>query len=100
MNDVIQRERWINVRWIDNNLTHFRATIDIVAHDRTSLVADVSVTLANMRVPIHEFNARELKNGDASITVTVDTQGKEHLETIIQKLNKVNGVISAERSGK
>jgi len=100
MNDIIQRERWINVRWADNNITHFRATLEIVAHDRTSLVADVSVTLANMRVPIHEFNARELKNGDANIIVTVDTQGKEHLETIIQKLSKVNGVTSVERSGK
>ncbi len=100
MNDVIQRERWINVHWADNNVTHFRAALDIVAHDRNSLVADVSVALSNMRVPIHEFNARELKNGNASITVTIGTQGKEHLDTIIQKLSKVKGIISVERSGK
>lgn len=100
MSDIIQRERWVNVHWIDNNETRFRATLEIVAYDRNSLVADVSVALSNMRVPIHEFNARELKNKNASISVTVDTQGKEHLETIIQKLNKIKGIISVERSGK
>ena len=100
MNDVVQRERWINVHWADSKASHFRATLEIVAHDRNSLLADVSVAFANMRVPIHEFNARELKNGNASILATIGTQGKEHLETIIQKLSKVRGVISVERSGK
>ncbi|MBR6789745.1 MAG: bifunctional (p)ppGpp synthetase/guanosine-3',5'-bis(diphosphate) 3'-pyrophosphohydrolase [Oscillospiraceae bacterium] len=100
MNDPIQRERWIGVRWADNSPVHFRSTLEVIAHDRNSLLADVSVTLANMRVPIHEVNARELKNGNAAITVTVGTQGKEHLATIIQKLSKVRSVISVERTGK
>ena len=100
MNDVVQRERWINVHWADSKASHLRATLEIVAHDRNSLLADVSLAFANMRVPIHEFNARELKNGNASILATIGTQGKEHLDTIIQKLSKVKGVISVERSGK
>ncbi|MDD6034046.1 MAG: bifunctional (p)ppGpp synthetase/guanosine-3',5'-bis(diphosphate) 3'-pyrophosphohydrolase, partial [Oscillospiraceae bacterium] len=78
MNDVIQRERWIGVRWADKSPVDFRSTLEIIAHDRTMLLADVSVALSNMRVPIHEVNARELKNGNAAITVTVSTQGKEH----------------------
>ena len=42
----------------------------------------------------------ELKNGNAAITVTVSTQGKEHLATIIQKLSKIRSVVSVERTGK
>ena len=100
MADPVQRERWIRVRWADSSPVHFRSTLEVIAHDRNSLLADVSVTLANMRVPIHEVNARELKNGNAAITVTVGTQGKEHLATIIQKLSKIRSVISVERTGK
>ncbi|MEG2597074.1 MAG: TGS domain-containing protein, partial [Oscillospiraceae bacterium] len=100
INDVVQRERWIHVHWADNNESHFRSTLDIVAHGHNSLIADVSIALAGMRVPVHEFNARELKNGNANILATIGTQGKEHLDTVIQKLSKIKGVISVERSGK
>ncbi len=100
MNDVIQRERWVKVRWADNTPAQFRATLEVIAHDRNMLFVDVSTALANMRVPLHEVNARELKNGNAAITITIGTQGKEHLQTIIQKLAKISSVISVERTGK
>ena len=51
-------------------------------------MADISVALSNMRVPIHEFSGKDLKNGTSEIFVTISTQGKEHLETIIEKLSK------------
>ena len=99
MNDVIQRERWISVRWADNIPVDFRSTLEIVAHDRDMLLGDVSIALSNMRVPIHKVDARELKNGNAVITVTLSIQGKAHLATIIQKLSKVRSVISVEPCG-
>ena len=74
--------------------------LDIVARNSNSMLADISVALANMRVPTHEFNARELKNGNINVLVTISTQGLEHLSSIIQKISKVPGVLSVERSGK
>ena len=100
MNDVIQRERWVAVRWADRSSSQFRSTLDIVARNSNSMLADISVALANMRVPTHEFNARELKNGNINVLVTISTQGLEHLSSIIQKISKVPGVLSVERSGK
>ena len=98
--DPAQKDRWINVHWADNRISNFRSTLDIVAKRDASVLAEINLAFANMRVPVHEFNARELKNGNRNILATISTQGLEHLSNIIQKLNKVPGVLSVERSGK
>ncbi len=98
--DPAQKDRWIQVHWADNRISNFRSTLDVVAKSDASVLAEISLALANMRVPVHEFNARELKNGNRNILVTISTQGLEHLNNIILKLRKVPGVFSVERSGK
>lgn len=67
--------------------------------DRPSaLLADVTIALANMRVAIHAINARELKGGNCQIVITVSIENLQHLQNIIGAMQKVNGVISVERS--
>ena len=100
LRDVAQRERWIKVRWAPEAQIDFRASIQIIATNRDGLAADVALAIANMRVPLHEISARGLKNGNAEVLLTISTQGKEHLETICQKLGKIHGVISVERTGR
>lgn len=100
LRDVAQRERWIKVRWAPEAQVDFRASIQIIATNRDGLAADVALAIANMRVPLHEISARGLKNGNAEVLLTISTQGKEHLETICQKLGKIHGVISVERTGR
>jgi GTP pyrophosphokinase len=100
LNDVAQRERWIKVRWAEDTPVDFRSTLQILATDRDGLAMDVTLVVAGLHVPMHEIYARGLKNGNAEITLTISTQGREHLDTIIQKLQKIRGVLSVERSGK
>ena len=100
MRNEDQRDRWIPVHWADSAEKHYRCTLDIVAHDRNGLLADVTTELAGFRVPVHEVFARELKNGNANIVVTIGIAGVDQLKNIIQKLSKVRDVISVERSGK
>ena len=100
MRNAEQRDRWIAVHWADSAEKYYRCTLDIVAHDRNGLLADVTVELANFRVPVHEVFARELKNGNANIVVTIGIAGVEQLKNIITKLTKIKDVISVERSGK
>ncbi|MEG0894534.1 MAG: ACT domain-containing protein [Oscillospiraceae bacterium] len=96
-----QRPRWINARFADDVAPKgFRSTLDIVATDRNSLLADITIALANFRVPMHELNARELKNSNVNIVVTIGVQDMSQLKSIIDKIQKVDGVISVERSGK
>ena len=100
LRDVAQRERWIKVRWAEDTPVDFRSTLQILATDRDGLAMDVTLTVANLHVPLHEIVARGLKNGNAEVQITISTQGREHLATIMQRLSKIPGVISVERSGK
>ena len=63
------------------------------------MLADVSGMLANMHLGINELTTRPAKDGRASIFVTVSLNGIEHLNTIIKKLEGIDGVLDIERTG-
>lgn len=102
MSNEEQRERWINVKWAEKSgeNSYFKVTLDILATDRIGLLADISVELSNIRIPMHEATARELKNGNASVMVTISVAGVNQLNNVIQRLKKVPSVISVDRTGK
>ena len=93
-------ERWISVRWAVSPQAIYEATLDIIAEDRTALIADITTAIANSRIPIHEINAHNLKNGNANIFVTLEISGLEQLKNTILKLKKIEGIITVERAGK
>lgn len=93
--------RWISVKWKNTaDSGYFRTTLDIIAVDRIGLLADVSSALAMINIYIHESSSRELKNGNAILTVTLSVAGMEQLNTVISRIQKIKNVISVERSGK
>lgn len=93
-------ERWINVFWENTgDKEGFNATLVISCMDRLSMLADVSVALANMHVMIHNVNTRTTKDGSKNlIYMTIAVNHAEHLKSIIAKLMKINGVLTIERS--
>lgn len=100
MKDPTQIDRWINVYWDSSNVTHYRCTLNILANNRESFLADVSLALTGFRVPIYELNARTLKNGNIEVTTTIEIGGMEQLKNLMQRVSKINGVMSVERAGK
>ena len=94
-------ERWIAVKWKDTkNSGYFKTTLDIIAVDRVGLLADVSSALAMINIYIYESSSRELKNGNAILSVTLSIAGKEQLNNVISRIQKIKNVISVERSGR
>ena len=93
-------ERWINIFWENtDDKEGFNATLVITCMDRLSMLADVSVALANMHVMIHNVNTRTTKDGSKNlIYMTIAVNHAEHLKSIIAKLMKINGVLAIERS--
>ncbi len=95
-----EKERWINVMWAGGvESESYNATIDIIAEDRTALIADVTSTIAAGRLPIRQISAHQLKNGNGNIIVTVEVASVEQLNNMIGRISKIQGVISAERTG-
>lgn len=91
--------RWVNVSWAKNVASPFKASLQVISSDRYGLLADVTAVLASMRVMIHTVNARELKNGDAAINLTIDVTSTDHLQSVISRLSKIDGVHQVTRSG-
>lgn len=90
-------ERWVSCYWEDEVGEAFRSTLQITAADRTGLLADVTIKLSNMHIFIHSLNSRELKDGKAVVTATIDVMGRNHLRGVISKLSDINGIEEIKR---
>ncbi len=92
-------ERWVRVHWTEKQSTTFQSTLAIHAISRAGLLADITAIIAEMRLMIYAVNAREMKGGNSEIVLTLSIENVEHLKNIINKLSKVDGVFSVERTG-
>ena len=95
-----QDGRWVRAHWERDQLSSdFKVTITVKGTDRMGLLADLTVQVSNMHVPIYAVNSRVDKDGDVITSFTVSVTSKEQLTVIIPKLRKVEGVYYVERTG-
>ncbi len=92
-------ERWIEAYWDKGIREDFKCTLQLYCLNRIGLLADVSSMLANMRIMINDISTRNTKDGRAIVMVTVSVNGVEHLNSLVSKIEKIDGVLSIERSG-
>lgn len=90
-------ERWVTAYWEENIKETFQATLEIVAKDRTGLLADVTNHLSAMHIYIHVLNSRELPDGMAVVSTSIDVNGMDHLRSIMARLANINGIVSVTR---
>ena len=70
-----------------------------MAVDRPGLLADVTLQLSAMKINIHALNSRQERNSqNAFISATISINGLPQLQNIIERLSKINGVISIDRT--
>lgn len=91
-------ERWIKAHWDNSIKVEARSTLNVYAIDRDGVVLDITTTMAGAHVKIHSINARPINDGNCLTTMTISVNGKEHLESIIKMLNKIDGVYLIERT--
>lgn len=90
--------RWIRVSWADEVRDRFQTTLQISAKERIDLVANVAVVLSQIKIPVHQMEARSFGDGYAVINLTMEVGGMDQLEFIIQKLRGVSGVMDVKRT--
>lgn len=96
--DPEQAARWVEAHWANVVKEKFKTTIDIFAHDRESLLADISISIANMRIQIHSLTAREMKDHHSSIQITFETANVEQLNTVLTSMRQIEGVVAVTRA--
>ncbi|MBR6394957.1 MAG: bifunctional (p)ppGpp synthetase/guanosine-3',5'-bis(diphosphate) 3'-pyrophosphohydrolase [Ruminococcus sp.] len=97
-NDPEEMSRWVEIQWTENSNTQLQTSFEVTAIDRVGLVYDISAVLLEARVPIVHSASRVLKNGNALFESTIVISSTEQLNNLFEKLRKIKGVISVERS--
>lgn len=97
--DPTQSDRWVTAEWAEKIKESFKSTIDIYSVDRQGIVADISIAVANMRIPLHALNSKVLKDDHASTQVTVSVNDLEQLNNLMTNLKKISGVVRVQRAG-
>lgn len=95
----INLDRWVDVEWSDNSHMSMQTGIKVIAHDRVGLMFDISAVLADEKIPIIHSSSRNLKNGNAIVEASIKVNGKDQLNHIIEKIQKIKDVISVEKAG-
>lgn len=91
-------ERWVGAYWTGSVKEEFKSTLEIVASDRTGLLADVTLQLSAMHIFIQSLNSRPMNNDQAVVYATITINGIDHLKSVISRLSKIKGIISIKRS--
>lgn len=93
-------ERWVSARWLSStSIKEFKASLALECESRVALMADVATVLADMRVMINSVNARQDKNGNDYIYLTITVKSTDFLNIVISKLKNIKGVSKVSRSG-
>lgn len=91
-------ERWVVAYWDNNNSGTFNASLQILAIDRPGIFANITLAISNLHIALHSISGKETKDGNCLVNVTLSVESTEHLKSIFQKIEKVPGVISIERT--
>lgn len=92
-------QRWVRVKWTGNVTESFISTLTIHSINRSQMVADIAMEIANMHVALHSISGREDKQGNCVTVITISIESLEHLKNIIKRLGKIEGVYQIERTG-
>lgn len=97
MADESQRDRWVKTEWASTVRESFQSSVEVIGSNRQGMLADLSILMGNMRVPLHSFMAKELKDGRLSFNITMTISDLSQLNYVISQIKKLPGVFSVER---
>ena len=97
ISEAEEPERWIEAYWDSAPKEGFTSTLQAMFINRDGIVVDVMNAVNNMRVPVHSISAKETKEGNCIVIVTVSAESVEHLKSIISRIEKISGAYNVER---
>jgi GTP pyrophosphokinase len=97
--EMTEPQRIIEVSWGGKVSQIYPVDIDISAYDRTGLLRDVSLVLADSGVNVVAVNTKsEQKDHSAQMQITVEIDSLSKLGRVLNKLNQLPNVLTVRRS--
>ena len=89
--------RWIHVAWGESEQTSYGTELEISAKDRNNLALDVAAALSAAKVRVENFSAKGMPDGFAIVSVGLFVKDLDELNTVMNKLNNISGVMTVKR---
>ncbi len=90
--------RIIKAKWASSRKHSFEATLSIIGTDRLGLVSDVSNIISEeLKVNMRSLSINT-EGGIFEGNIRLYVEDTSHLDTLVKKLEKVNGVVKVSRS--
>jgi guanosine-3',5'-bis(diphosphate) 3'-pyrophosphohydrolase len=89
--------RIVDVGWPTTNGVEYAAAIRISGEDRTGMLNDITHSISSYQNTNIRGVKIDVKDSLFEGTIMLGVKSKEHLERIIEKLRKIQGVFRAER---
>ncbi len=92
-----QEGRWIDVSWGDKVNDKYQTSIELVCKDRSNLLLDVSAALSTSNAFVIGVHCRSTEDDFAMMHIDLHVRDGKHLQTIMNKLHQVSGVLKVTR---
>lgn len=93
-NDV---DRLIDVEWDYDGNERFEMNMEIVAYDRTGIMAEIMATLAEMKISILSVNAKTSDTKNVTIHMGISIKDLAQFEFVATKIRRLKDVYAVER---
>ncbi|MCL2563217.1 MAG: bifunctional (p)ppGpp synthetase/guanosine-3',5'-bis(diphosphate) 3'-pyrophosphohydrolase [Oscillospiraceae bacterium] len=89
--------RWIPVSWADTEGETYLTNLAVTAKDRDGLVLDIATALTSLKIRMRSLNARDI-GGNAVAFLSLEVADLKELQSAINKLSGISGVVDVSRS--
>ncbi len=101
LNNPESRERWLSAEWeksaVNSEGESYEALLQIFALDAIGILADISMTLAEMKVSILSINSQKKSDDMVIINLKISCKNVDHYKSIVSRLKGLKNVEDVTR---
>jgi guanosine-3',5'-bis(diphosphate) 3'-pyrophosphohydrolase len=97
MDKSVEKHRFIEVAWVGEHKASYSAEIQIIAHDRQLLLADITNAIADMKIAVNAINARKSKDRRTTINLNLGIHDTHQLKKIMKQFERIPDIIDVYR---
>ncbi len=94
----LEQERLVSAEWTDVITGTYEVFVDIYADERAGLVADISMLIAQLKVPMVTLDARKVDENVATVKLSVEVSSTGEIKELMTKLAGIKGVREVKRA--